>query len=150
MMRRTLQRTIVGLFLVGGVILAASAGEPTHVGEVRPGDLAVVNHQTDIRLIANGALVTTQTEPAVVFLDNGRTLKFAPNSAARMAADESGDVSVRILAGRVYLSGPDGQTLTAGGGGSIRVEPARGDESALFLEADKDLPRASRSRDRRR
>ncbi len=150
MIRRTLQRTILGLLLVGGAILGASAGEPTHVGEVRPGDLAVVNHQTDSRLIADGALVTTQTEPAVIFLDNGRTLKFAPNSAARMAADGSGDVSIRVLAGRVYLSGPDGQILTAGGGGSIRVEPARGDESALFVDDGSELTRGVPRRDRRR
>ncbi len=150
MMRRTLQRTIMGLLLVGGAILGASAGEPAHVGEVRLGDLAVVNHQTDSRLIADGALVTTQTEPAVIFLDNGRSLKFASNSAARMSTDGSGDVSIRVLAGRVYLSGPDGQILTAGGGGTIRVEPARNDESALFLESDKELPRGTPRRDRRR
>ena len=99
--------TLLGLLLlVGPGSVALADGLPESVGEIFlavPGSTDVVESRG--REVADGELIRTVNDGAVVRLDNGQVLLLAANTAVAMESLPANAVLVRLLSGRVSLVG---------------------------------------------
>jgi hypothetical protein len=119
---------VLPLLILGLVAGAWAAGHPSPVGErwlieSAPGDEPLLGPS---KLLGAG-LFTTHTEGAVVRLDNGRALRFEPNSAGLFEPVGPDDVRLTVLSGRVLLSGEGDRVSTAGAGSVLLLDPGADD-----------------------
>ena len=128
----------------------AGMDEPSTVGRwfrELPGSSGVLDSEG--AELADGQLIRTLSEPALLRLDNGHVLKMLGNSALVIESGEAGDVTLTVLAGRLIQVGTRGGLLFAGSGSTITLSATYADASAaedILLQAGPDA-RANRHDD---
>jgi hypothetical protein len=126
---RWIPALLLGLLVAG--LATATSPQATRLGMVYdedpqlPGTLDSVGRQ-----LAGGDLLKTLDRGALVRLDNGRVLKFSPNTSARVERGVDDDVTITVLSGRVGMVDEAGRTLLAGPRSVFTLSPTLEDADA--------------------
>jgi hypothetical protein len=124
----------------------AAAAEPQNMGRIflaGPGGSEARGQE-----IAEGEVVRTVNDFAILHLGTGHVLRLESNSAVIFASGENGAVDVNVLAGRVSLVDPRGRVRRAGATSRFALRPTSVDAreaEARLLETDPPEPRDRRS-----
>jgi hypothetical protein len=133
---RTPLRSLLFLVALLAALLPAAAdrapiGEALGVETVGEGELVFVQ-----RTLVGEGVFNTLDLAAVVYLDNGRAMRFDANTAAKLRALEGDRVEVLVLSGRVTLLGLGSRPATAGAGSKLVLDRGNDDPEAVArLEA---------------
>jgi len=142
---RWIPTLLLGLLVAG--LATATSPQATRLGMVYdedpelPGTLQGVGRQ-----LASGDLLKALDRGALVRLDNGRVLKFSPNTSARIERGLDDDVTITVLSGRVGMVGETGRTMLAGPRSVFTLSPTLEDaETAERILLTLDLEQIARS-----
>jgi len=148
-MRQTTFRWMPALVIGLLVASLAPAANPhaTRLGMVYDEDPELPGTLDSVgRELAGGDLLKTLDRGALVRLDNGRVLKFSPNTSALVELGLDDDVTITVLSGRVGMIGETGRTLLAGPRSFFTLSPTLEDaETAERILLTLDLEQTARS-----
>jgi hypothetical protein len=131
--------------LLGGVLLSlawvdARAEAPEEIGKLYRGtsDLAG-SLRAAFEVVMDGEIVRTESDLAIVHLDNGQVLKLEPNSAARFVTQSFDEIDVTVFSGRVIKWSRKGRPSTAGAGSKFTLgrslqDPLAAEEALLRVD----------------
>jgi len=146
--------TVLLVCVIAGSLTTATAANADRLGVLydeereAPGTLETVG-----RDLAAGERVTALSRGAVVWLENGRVLRLAPNSSMLLESLERGDVDVTVLSGRVGTADDHGRALFGGAGSRFTLGPTNLDGAQaerILLQLELERPRTARDVDARR
>lgn len=130
-MAKMVLAAVVGLFLMAPGLAAPGAQDDTAtLGRVFFEQGGTLSRSAPF---AAGWL-RTQSEPAMIQLDNGRVVRLAENSAAVFRETSKGDIEVVVGSGLVSVKDARGRLLTAGVNSRFIVHPASGEPDSLWQD----------------